>query len=215
MAARHSSILSSDLSERRRLAPLPPLILSALPCGLPDRGLLSQVYVPRQLLQRDHREPPGHHGEHGQGARHDRQGRASPVRTDSPAPKIFGCRQRLEPGFPTDRELLCGVRYPAERVKSAVGILYPRSSAYWDLRNVAVPTALMDCTNSDMDSGTMDYFAEVPTSGALFSCHRSCGPLTGLLWLATLNRVMLVSFNKGSAFECLLSDACLCKKSSR
>ena len=55
------------------------------------------------------------------------------------------------------------VRYPAERVKSAVGILYPRSSAYWDLRSVAVPTALMDCTNSNMDSGTMDYFAEVPT----------------------------------------------------
>ena len=65
--------------------------------------------------------------------------------------------------------MLCGVRYPAERVKSTVGILYPRSSAYWDLRNVAVPTALMDCTNSNMDSGTMDYFAEVPTSGALLS----------------------------------------------
>ena len=66
--------------------------------------------------------------------------------------------------------MLCGVRYPAERVKSAVGILYPRSSAYWDLRSVAVPTALMDCTNSNMDSGTMDYFAEVPTtSGALLS----------------------------------------------
>jgi hypothetical protein len=51
--------------------------------------------------------------------------------------------------------------WPAERVRSAVGIIFPRSSEYWDLRGIEDPEAIMDCTNSNMDSGTTDYFSEV------------------------------------------------------
>lgn len=50
--------------------------------------------------------------------------------------------------------------YPAERVASNIGILYPRSSFYWDEQDVEVPHGIMDCTNHNMFAGP-DYLREV------------------------------------------------------
>lgn len=50
--------------------------------------------------------------------------------------------------------------YPAERIASNIGILYPRSSFYWDEQDVEVPHGIMDCTNTHMFSGP-DYLREV------------------------------------------------------
>ena len=50
--------------------------------------------------------------------------------------------------------------YPAERVASEVGIVYPRSAFYWDEQDVELPRSIMDCTNSRMTDGP-DYLREV------------------------------------------------------
>lgn len=50
--------------------------------------------------------------------------------------------------------------WPAERVQSQIGILYPRSSFYWDETGVELPRGIMDCTNTHMLSGP-HYQAEV------------------------------------------------------
>ena len=35
--------------------------------------------------------------------------------------------------------------WPAERVASEVGIVYPRSSFFWDQKDVKLPHGIMDC----------------------------------------------------------------------
>ena len=35
--------------------------------------------------------------------------------------------------------------WPAERVPSKVGIIYPRSSFFWDEQDVELPRGIMDC----------------------------------------------------------------------
>ena len=50
--------------------------------------------------------------------------------------------------------------WPAERVVSDVGIIYPRSSFLWDEQDVAIPRGIMDCTNTHMTAGP-DYVREV------------------------------------------------------
>eukprot|EP01052_Picozoa_sp_SAG31_P014628 SAG31_NODE_916_length_11047_cov_3.507033_10_plen_375_part_00 len=50
--------------------------------------------------------------------------------------------------------------WPAERVRSDVGIIYPRSSHYWDEQDVELPRGIMDCTNTHMTAGP-DYLREV------------------------------------------------------
>ena len=49
---------------------------------------------------------------------------------------------------------------PAERVESEVGILYPRSSFYWDEKDVKLPRGIEDATNHRMMAGP-DYLREV------------------------------------------------------
>jgi hypothetical protein len=46
--------------------------------------------------------------------------------------------------------------YPAMRVESEVGIVYPRSAFYWDELGVKSPRGIMDCTNHRMMSGRSD-----------------------------------------------------------
>ena len=50
--------------------------------------------------------------------------------------------------------------WPAERTRAQVGIIYPRSSFYWDDLSVADQRGYIDCTNTNMDSGP-DYQSEV------------------------------------------------------
>ena len=50
--------------------------------------------------------------------------------------------------------------YPAQRVASEVGIVYPRSSFFWDEQDVELPRGIMDCTNHCMQCGP-DYLREV------------------------------------------------------
>ena len=50
--------------------------------------------------------------------------------------------------------------WPAERVPSKVGIIYPRSSFFWDEQDVELPRGIMDCTNHNMLAGP-DYLREV------------------------------------------------------
>lgn len=50
--------------------------------------------------------------------------------------------------------------YSAERVESEVGILYPRSSFFWDEQGVRLPHGIIDGTNHHMASGP-DYTREV------------------------------------------------------
>ena len=57
--------------------------------------------------------------------------------------------------------------YPAQRVPSEIGIVYPRSAFYWDEQDVELPRGIMDCTNSRMTSGP-DYLREVY---ALYRAH--------------------------------------------
>ncbi len=40
--------------------------------------------------------------------------------------------------------------WPAQRVESEVGIIYPRSAFYWDETAVEHPRGIMDCTNHNM-----------------------------------------------------------------
>ena len=146
------------------------MILSAWPCGLPDRGLFRRYTFPDNCYSETIASHPDIMASMAKA--HGMIGKAEPLLYVPTPPRLRSLRvdRGLSQAFRPTESCCVGDRYPAERVKSAVGILYPRSSAYWDLRNVAVPTALMDCTNSNMDSGTMDYFAEVPTtSGALLS----------------------------------------------
>jgi hypothetical protein len=49
--------------------------------------------------------------------------------------------------------------WPAQRVASQIGILYPRSSFYWDEQHVELPRGIMDCTNHHMTAGP-DYLRE-------------------------------------------------------
>ena len=55
--------------------------------------------------------------------------------------------------------------YPAARVASQVGILYPRSSFLWDEQDVALPRGIMDCTNTHMLAGP-DYLVRHPLPSA-------------------------------------------------
>ena len=53
------------------------------------------------------------------------------------------------------------VLWPGRRPPAAIAILMPRSAQCWDLRDIAVPTAIYDATNTDPNRATMDYLAEV------------------------------------------------------
>jgi hypothetical protein len=64
--------------------------------------------------------------------------------------------------------------YPAERVVSDVGIVYPRSSYFWDEQDVEIPRGIMDCTNTHMNAGP-DYLREVHSLWQVLSVNLNIG----------------------------------------